>query len=159
MRIHSSFFSFERGLFMEYTVKTFDELTTVEFYQLIKTRIAVFVVEQNCAYQEVDALDPVAWHTYLRNGEEICAYTRVYKSNDGVHIGRVLVKEDYRNQQLGRKIVQLTLDWIQSVFPNTPIIIGAQAHLQNFYRTFGFQPTSEVYLEDDIPHIDMEIRP
>lgn len=143
---------------MDYQVKTFEELTVTEFYELIKTRIDVFVVEQNCAYPEVDEVDPVAWHTYLKNGEEICAYTRVYRSEDGVHIGRVLVKEGYRNQQLGRKIVQLTLDWVQTTFPKTTIIIGAQAHLQSFYHEFGFEPISEVYLEDNIPHIDMDIQ-
>ncbi|MGM0126270.1 ElaA protein [Enterococcus sp. AZ194] len=142
---------------LSYHVRTFDELTTAEFFEMIKTRIAVFVVEQNCPYQEVDELDRHSWHTYLGTSEDVQAYTRVYLTEEAVHIGRVLVKEVYRKQKLGKLIVQSTLDWIKRTFPNQPIVISAQAHLQPFYEAFGFEVTSAVYLEDGIPHIDMVI--
>ncbi|KAF1295147.1 acetyltransferase [Enterococcus sp. JM4C] len=142
---------------MSYHVRTFDELTTAELFEIYQTRVAVFVVEQNCPYQEVDEIDPIAWHTYIGSSQDVQAYTRVYLSDGAVHMGRVLVKAAYRKQQLGKKVVQLTLDWIKANFPNQPIVIGAQAHLQDFYGAFGFETTSDVYLEDDIPHIDMEI--
>lgn len=143
---------------MEYIVKRFDELTTKEFYQLAKVRIAVFVVEQNCPYQEIDETDPQAWHTYLRNEEgEILAYTRVYQEGGVIHFGRVLVSPDHRKEGLGKKIVGQTLAFIKEKFPKKPVVIGAQAYLKEFYGGFGFQAISEVYLEDDIPHMDMEL--
>ncbi|KAF1302605.1 MULTISPECIES: GNAT family N-acetyltransferase [Enterococcus] len=142
---------------MEYIVKTFDELTTMEFYRLAKERVAVFVVEQACPYQEIDEIDPQAIHTYLQADDgEILAYTRIYQEGSAVHFGRVLVHENHRKEGLGKKIVEKTLQVITERFPNQPVVIGAQAYLTDFYGSFGFQAISDVYLEDDIPHIDME---
>ncbi|MFS0951531.1 GNAT family N-acetyltransferase [Enterococcus thailandicus] len=142
---------------MNYQVKTFDELTTKEFYMLVKERIAVFVVEQNCPYQEVDEIDPEALHTFLTDEQgNVVAYTRIYKEEDAVHFGRVLVAKEHRQSGLGKQIVQRTLEVIEQKYPNTPIIIGAQDYLRSFYESFGFNAISDVYLEDDIPHIDMK---
>lgn len=142
---------------MNYQVKTFDELTTKEFYMLVKERIAVFVVEQNCPYQEVDEIDPEALHTFLTDEQgNVAAYTRIYKEDDAVHFGRVLVAKEHRQSGLGKQIVQRTLEVIEQKYPNTPIIIGAQDYLRSFYESFGFNAISDVYLEDDIPHIDMK---
>lgn len=142
---------------MNYQVKTFDELTTKEFYMLVKKRIAVFVVEQNCPYQEVDEIDPEALHTFLTDEQgNVAAYTRIYKEEDAVHFGRVLVAKEHRQSGLGKQIVQRTLEVIEQKYPNTPIIIGAQDYLRSFYESFGFNAISDVYLEDDIPHIDMK---
>ena len=138
-------------------MKTFDELTTKEFYMLVKERIAVFVVEQNCPYQEVDEIDPEALHTFLTDEQgNVAAYTRIYKEEDAVHFGRVLVAKEHRQSGLGKQIVQRTLEVIEQKYPNTPIIIGAQDYLRSFYESFGFNAISDVYLEDDIPHIDMK---
>ncbi|MFV0559932.1 MAG: GNAT family N-acetyltransferase [Enterococcus sp.] len=142
---------------MNYLVKPFDELTIQEFYKIIQARIAVFVVEQKCPYQEVDAIDEQALHTYLTDETgEIIAYTRIYTEGGAVHFGRVLVAKNYRHQGLGKTIVAKTLEAIHEFFPDSPIIIGAQSHLQEFYQQFGFEAISDVYLEDDIPHIDMQ---
>lgn len=142
---------------MNYQVKTFDELTTKEFYMLVKERIAVFVVEQNCPYQEVDEIDPEALHTFLTDEQgNVAAYTRIYKEEDAVHFGRVLVAKEHRQSGLGKQIVQRTLEVIEQKYPNTPIIIGAQDYLRSFYESLGFNAISDVYLEDDIPHIDMK---
>lgn len=142
---------------MDVTVKSFAELTTQEFYQIVKERVKVFVVEQNCPYQEVDEVDPEALHTYFADEKgAILAYTRIYQEAGTIHFGRVLVTESQRGTGLGKAIVAATLAVIAERFPEQPVVIGAQAYLQDFYQSFGFQAISEVYLEDDIPHIDMQ---
>lgn len=141
---------------MEYKVKEFTKLTTKEFLEIVKLRIAVFVIEQNCPYQEVDDVDEFAWHTWLQEGSDIIGYTRIIDKGDTVSFGRVLVNPDYRGKKLGNKLLEETLKVIEDKYPNRPIIIGAQAHLTNFYGTFGFEEISDVYLEDDIPHIHMK---
>ena len=89
---------------MKYHVKPFSELNTEEFYAIVKERIAVFVVEQNCPYQEVDEIDEHAWHTYFKDdGGNISAYTRVCEAQDAIHFGRVLVNKEHRKEGLGRK--------------------------------------------------------
>lgn len=140
---------------MDYHVKEFAKLTTKEFFEIVKLRIAVFVVEQNCPYQEVDEADEQALHTWLQDGSEIMGYTRIIDKGDTVTFGRVIVNPDYRGKKLGNKLVEETLKVIEANYPNRPIIIGAQAHLTNFYGAFGFEAISEVYLEDDIPHVNM----
>jgi ElaA protein len=140
---------------MEYQVKHFSELTTKEFYEVVKLRTAAFVVEQHCPYQEVDAADENAWHTWLKEGTELIGYTRIMDFGTEVTFGRVLIKADYRKRNLGSKLVAETLQVIAEKYPQRPIKIGAQAHLIDFYGSFGFEPVSEVYLEDGIPHVDM----
>lgn len=140
---------------MDYHAKKFTELTTKEFFEIVKLRIAVFVVEQNCPYQEVDDADEQAWHTWLQEGSEIVGYTRIIDKDDTVTFGRVLINPVYRGKKLGNKLLEETLKVIKDNYPERPIIIGAQAHLTDFYGAFGFEEISEVYLEDDIPHVDM----
>lgn len=144
-----------RGRIMEYHVKQFSQLTTKEFLELVKLRIAVFVVEQNCPYQEVDDADELAYHTWLQEGTDIVGYTRIIDKGDTVTFGRVIVNPDYRGKKLGNKLVEETLKVVEDKYPTRPIIIGAQAHLTEFYGAFGFEVISDVYLEDDIPHVDM----
>lgn len=141
---------------MEHIVKNFSELSTQEFYQIVKKRIAIFVVEQNCPYQEVDEIDTVAYHNFFVNDDEIVAYNRIY-GEDTIHIGRMIVSADYRGEQLGVKLLQATVDFINENFPNKIIEISAQTHLQHFYGKVGFVAASEEYLEDDIPHVKMII--
>ncbi len=140
---------------MDYNAKKFTELTTKEFFEIVKLRIAVFVVEQNCPYQEVDDADEQAWHTWLQEGSEIVGYTRIIDKGDTVTFGRVLINPVYRGKKLGNKLLEETLKVIKDNYPERPIIIGAQAHLTDFYGAFGFEEVSEVYLEDDIPHVEM----
>lgn len=140
---------------MDYHIKKLTELTTKEFLEIVKLRIAVFVVEQNCPYQEVDDADEVAWHTWLQEGTDIVGYTRIIDQGDTVTFGRVLINPKYRNQKLGNKLLKETLKVVEENYLNRPIVIGAQAHLTKFYGAFGFEAVSEVYLEDDIPHVQM----
>lgn len=141
-------------------VKQTDELTPQQLITILKARVAVFVVEQNCPYQEVDDDDFDDLHVALFNDNgDLQAYTRVMNRDTEVNFGRVLVVDQFRKDGLGRKIVQETLDVIAQRFPNKPIKIQAQAYLQEFYESFGFEPKSDVYLEDDIPHLDMVLMP
>ncbi|MFR3686125.1 MAG: GNAT family N-acetyltransferase [Enterococcus sp.] len=139
-------------------IKTTDELTPQELLTIMQARTAVFVVEQECPYQEVDEADRSAIHVWLEENGRLQAYTRILAEAETIHFGRVLVVKDYRGQQLGRKIVSKTLKEIETRYPNRPVVISAQAHLADFYHSFGFEKNSEVFLEDGIPHIEMILR-
>lgn len=136
-------------------IKTTDELTTQELLTILQARTAVFVVEQECPYQEVDEADRQAIHVWLEEAGKLKAYTRILEEADGIHFGRVLVAKEFRGQQLGKAIVAKTLAEIAKRYPERIVIISAQAYLVSFYSSFGFVETSEVYLEDGIPHVDM----
>lgn len=144
---------------MNYLIKPFNELTAPEFYQIAKLRVAVFVVEQQCPYQEIDDIDPDALHTWLAADDgTILGYTRLYAEAGTAHIGRVLTAPAARGTGVGHRLLEESITATQAAFPGLPIVIGAQAHLQAFYESHGFRQTSEVYLEDDIPHIEMVLK-
>ncbi len=134
-------------------------MTAEEFFEVAKERVKVFVVEQTCPYQEIDEDDKVAKHIILKNDDnQIMAYTRIINRVDYVTFGRVLVVEEFRGQELGKKIVELTLAEINQLNLKKDIKISAQNYLTNFYGCFGFALISDVYLEDDIRHIDMLLK-
>lgn len=148
----------ERGsLLMELLIKPTTQLTSLELINIFIERTKVFVVEQNAAYQEVDEADKDAKHVFFKEEDDIVAYTRIINGEDAVAFGRVLVNESYRGQNLGRKIVTATLDEINANYDTKHVRISAQARLQKFYESFGFKVASEVYLEDNIPHIAMTL--
>lgn len=132
-----------------------NELTSKELIDILKERVKVFVVEQNCPYQEVDDDDYDNLHVCLVENNQLKAYTRIIDKGNHITFGRVLVVKEFRKNGLGEKIVQATIDKIKKEFPKKPIQIQAQAYLQKFYEQFGFKAISEVYLEDNIPHLDM----
>lgn len=142
---------------MKIEVKTLDEMTTKEFCKIAEERTKVFVVEQDCPYQEIDQLDYTAHHLVLRDDQEnFVGYTRIMdKDKEHSTFGRVLVCQQYRKHKYGRRLVQATIDETKKIFPKKAIKIQAQAYLQKFYESFGFKPVSDVYLEDNIPHLDM----
>ncbi|WP_293298091.1 GNAT family N-acetyltransferase [Allomuricauda sp.] len=140
---------------MEVAIKTFNQLTTEELYQILRLRSEVFVVEQDCVYQDVDNKDQKALHIIGTKNGEIVAYTRIFKPGDyfnNVSIGRVVVSQDQRKYGLGKRIMQASLAAIDQRFPNQPIEISAQSYLLKFYTELGFKITGEEYLEDGIPH-------
>jgi len=139
-------------------VKSTDELSSKELIDILKARTAVFVVEQNCPYQEVDDDDYHDLHVCLIEDNNLKAYTRIIDKGDHITFGRVLVVKEYRKAGLGEKIVAATIKEIKQRFPKQPIQIQAQAYLQNFYAQFGFKAISDVYLEDNIPHLDMLLK-
>lgn len=139
-------------------IKSTNELTPQELITIFQARTAVFVVEQECPYQEVDEADREAIHVCLEEKGKLAAYARILAEPEAIHFGRVLVLKEFRGKQLGKKIVSETLADIERRYPKRPIIISAQAHLTKFYGAFGFLTTSDVYLEDDIPHVDMRLQ-
>lgn len=145
---------------MKVEVKKMSELTVQEFYQIVEERIKVFVVEQECPYQEIDAQDADAYHLMLKDDHDnLVGYTRIIDENEAqATFGRVLVPMPFRKNHYGKLLVQETIEKTHELFPNKKIHIQAQAYLENFYDSFGFKPISEVYLEDNIPHLDMVIQ-
>lgn len=140
-------------------IKPFEELTTRELHLIYKERVAVFVVEQNCPYQEVDNIDLISIHVWKQSEAQLLAYARLIPELDHVRIGRVLVPQGERTHGYGQELMQVVLEYAKTHFPELPIHAQAQAYLQDFYASFGFRPVSDIYLEDDIPHIDMIIDP
>ena len=133
--------------------KKFHELTTLELWQIYYLRTAIFVVEQNCPYQEVDEQDLSATHLFAKHNENLTAYCRIINDEDYVKIGRVIVAKEARGSGFARKLMLQAIEFAQK--QAKPIKIQAQSYLQSFYKSLGFQATSEVYLEDGIPHLDM----
>ncbi|NAY91691.1 GNAT family N-acetyltransferase [Muricauda sp. JGD-17] len=143
---------------MQIQVKTFDELTTKELYQIMRLRSAVFVVEQDCAYQDLDGKDQKALHVMGIKDGELVAYTRVFGPGDyfeNVSIGRVVVDQDQRKFGYGKQIMLASLAAVEEKFHKPAIEISAQTYLVKFYSDLGFTPTGEEYLEDGIPHVRM----
>ncbi|MCR9253730.1 MAG: GNAT family N-acetyltransferase [bacterium] len=143
---------------MKVQVKRFDELSITELYQLLKLRCDIFVVEQECAYQDIDDKDQKALHVLGTNNGVLVAYTRMFDAGDYFDqpsIGRVAVHQDHRKYGYGHQIIESSIEAAHNRFGKQPIKISAQTYLQKFYESHGFEKTSEEYLEDDIPHIDM----
>ena len=145
-------------------MKTFSELTTNTLYDILKLRCDVFVVEQECAYPELDEKDrhPGARHiTLLNDAGELIAYSRVLPptlSYPEPSIGRVAVCQEHRGKGLAKQLVKASIQVIQQQWPNQDIQIGAQEYLLKFYQSLGFENNSDMYLEDGIPHRDMLLK-
>lgn len=142
-------------------VRRMDEFSARELYALLKMRVDVFVVEQKCPYPELDGKDAEALHLRLHSGDDLIASARILlpsQAADPVKIGRVLVSPDHRGKRLGDALMREAIAVCEQQFPTHAIALSAQSHLQLFYQSFGFSTSSEEYLEDGIPHIDM-VRP
>ena len=143
---------------MGWNVKKFDELTNLELYNLLKERTLVFVVEQNCPYLEVDGKDLFSYHLFKEEQGQIVAYLRILPAGvayQEASIGRVFVKKEYRGSGMAGELLKRGLDFIETELKETTVKIQAQDYLRKFYGSFGFQPISDTYLEDNIPHVDM----
>jgi ElaA protein len=139
-------------------VKTFQELTTDELYNLLQLRSEVFVIEQDCVYQDLDGKDKEALHIIGVKDENIVAYTRTFKPGDYfdyASIGRVVVKENERQFKYGYDIMEASINAIKTQYNETTIKISAQTYLKRFYNNLEFKVIGEEYLEDGIPHINM----
>ncbi|MFN3909404.1 MAG: GNAT family N-acetyltransferase [Flavobacterium sp.] len=141
-----------------FQTKTFAELTTLELYQILTLRSEVFVVEQNCIYQDIDGKDIKAWHVLMQYEKELVGYVRLFQAGDyfdKASIGRVVVSPKHRGKQFGYALMQFAIKEITTIFKTNEIEISAQCYLQKFYESLGFQTTGVTYLEDDIPHVRM----
>lgn len=147
---------------LHWTTKLFDALTLTELYALLQLRSEVFVVEQTCAFQDIDGHDQAALHLLGHTGAgELAAYARLFDAGHSyaqASIGRVVTAPRYRGQGLGRQLLHEALAQCEVQFGPQPIKIGAQQYLLDFYQSFGFVPEGEGYLEDGIPHVHM-VRP
>ena len=143
---------------VKWVCKRFDELTAHELYAIIKLRNEVFVVEQNCVFQDADDKDQYCYHLNGLIRDELVAYSRLvpagisYSYNS---IGRVITSPAHRKEGLGKALMTEAIRQIENLFEKQSIKIGAQLYLRKFYEGFGFRQSSETYLEDGIPHIEM----
>ncbi|HEL2058311.1 TPA: GNAT family N-acetyltransferase [Streptococcus suis] len=143
---------------MKWSLRSFDQLTLDQLYAILALRTDVFVVEQTCPYPEIDGKDQSSYHLFAEEAGEIIAYLRILPaglSYEEASIGRVVIRASHRGRGLSRTMMQEAIDYIVRELQECQIKIGAQAHLENFYQSLGFEPVSEVYLEDGIPHVDM----
>ena len=143
---------------IQFKIKKFNELTLNELYFLLKLRSTVFVVEQNCVYQDIDNKDQKALHLIGEFDNKIVAYSRLFKPGDYFDlacIGRVVIDKDYRDKKWGHSLIQEGIKAISDFYSENRIKISAQLYLKKFYETNGFVAQGEVYLEDDIDHIEM----
>ncbi|MBU3011450.1 GNAT family N-acetyltransferase [Polaribacter vadi] len=144
---------------MNFIIKSFQELTTTELYSILQLRSEVFVVEQDCVYQDVDFKDQKAVHIFGFKDDKIVAYTRIFKPGDyfnNASIGRVVVAEKERKFGYGHQIMKASILAIKEHFKVDLITISAQKYLKKFYESHQFKQIGEEYLEDGIPHIRMD---
>lgn len=141
-----------------HSIKSFDELTNHELYNMLRLRSEVFVVEQNCPYQDLDNKDQKSFHLLYYVNDELAGCTRLLPSGlsyDEISIGRVVIAPSHRGLGLGKKLMEVSISGCEEKFGKAPIRISAQYHLSNFYQSLGFTEQGEVYDEDGIPHIEM----
>ncbi len=144
---------------IQWKIRSFEDLSTNQLYAILKLRSEIFVVEQNCVYLDIDGKDKLALHLFGEFEDKIVAYSRLFKAGisfDNASIGRVVVDANYRDRKWGHDLMREAISGIKSNFGETKITIGAQLYLKKFYESHGFIQISEMYLEDDIPHIDMK---
>ncbi len=140
------------------SVKTFDELKTTELYDLLQLRSEIFVVEQDCVYQDLDGKDQKAMHIIGTKNDQIVAYSRIFKAGDYMAqacIGRVAVKDGERKHGYGLDIMRASIKEVEEKFKETSIALSAQTYLKRFYNSLGFVEKGGEYLEDGIPHVMM----
>ncbi len=143
---------------LKWKIKPFDALTVHELYDLLKLRSEIFVLEQNCVYLDLDGKDEKALHLIGEFDSKIVAYARLFDAGisfDNASIGRVVVDQKYRDKKWGHILMREAIAGIKATFGKDNITIGAQLYLKKFYESHGFLQTSDMYLEDDIPHIEM----
>ena len=146
---------------MDWRFAAFAELTPREVHDLYQVRAAAFIVEQDCVFQDVDGIDPQCWHLLGYGEGQLVAYCRLLPAGAKyaeASIGRVVTSHAVRGTGMGRELMREALRRMEKLWPGAPIRIGAQAHLERFYRDFGFATASQPYDEDGILHIEM-LRP
>jgi ElaA protein len=148
---------------LNWQIKPYSELTLNEFHDLVELRIKIFVVEQNCPYQELDGKDKKAYHVICRDGfGKVVATARILHpgvSYPEVAIGRVVCDESIRGSGAGHELMRQCLAYIFEEFGNVAVILSAQKHLEGYYGKHNFKSTGKEYLEDGIPHVEMLYTP
>jgi ElaA protein len=145
-----------------WTIKRFDELTLEELYAILQLRNEVFIVEQNCVYNDPDGKDQPAWHLMAIEDDRLIAYARILPpglSYNDPAIGRVVTSSSKRGSGLGRELMKRSIEACEKLFGKSSITLSAQVYLQSFYESLGFIVVGEEYLDDGIPHIKMSRKP
>lgn len=162
MREYLPIMSDSRQATIDWQWSSFGDLSGRDVYDLLALRQRVFVVEQNCIFQDADGRDPSAWHLLGWVGEnsakKLVAYARIFEAGvryAEMSIGRIVSAPEVRGRGVGRAIVREAMRRCAEFWPGQPIRIGAQRRLEKFYEGFGFSADGEPYLEDGIEHIDM----
>tara|TARA_R110002020_G_scaffold259768_2_gene473726 strand:- start:69221 stop:69664 length:444 start_codon:yes stop_codon:yes gene_type:complete len=143
---------------ISFDIKTYDQLTKDELYDILQLRAEVFVVEQDCPYQDVDGKDKKAVHVLGYKEEKLVAYTRIFKQGDyfeNASIGRVVVSKNQRKFGYGYDLMNASIQAVEKLFRTNTIEISAQTYLKKFYNNLDFVEVGDGYLEDDIPHVKM----
>jgi ElaA protein len=143
---------------LRWTLTAFNELTIDQLYKIMQLRMAIFVVEQHCIFQDADDKDQHAWHLCGWNDDTLVAYTRLLPpgiSYAEASIGRVLNAKSVRGKNVGKALMERSIAAVYQLFGKVPVKIGAQLYLKKFYESFGFTTCSDIYLEDEIEHIKM----
>ena len=142
------------------TIKRYNDLSKDQFFDILKLRIEIFVVEQCCYYQELDNEDKEAFHVSIYNDGIIVAVGRIIPNlhNKEVKIGRIAVKMEYRKKGLAYKIMKDIMNFISKRYKNFSVLLSAQTYLIEFYQSFGFKEIGNTYLEDGIEHINMVLK-
>lgn len=147
---------------LDWQIKHYSDLTLNEFHDIVALRIRVFIVEQNCPYQELDGKDKKAYHLLCRDGKgNIVATTRILPPGlpyTECAIGRVVTESSIRGKGIGHELMNFSVKFARQEFGTSSIIISAQKHLENYYRQHNFISTGNEYLEDGIPHIEMKLK-
>lgn len=149
-------------MYVSFVCKSFIELSCEELYRILQLRCEVFVVEQNCAYQDMDNKDKVAQHLMMYAHDELAGYARLLPegiSYDCISIGRVVNPKDYRKKGLGKLLMEKAVIECYRLFGKESIQISAQVYAIPFYQKIGFEPLGDIYPEDGIPHIQMILKP
>ena len=147
---------------IQFTWKKYSELSTDDLYAILNLRQQVFVVEQNCPYLDADYSDQDAFHLLGYENDILIAYLRAFAPNikyEGSSMGRIVVSQENRNKSYGKEITNIGKFFLKEKYPRHEIIISAQYRLKKFYKELGFKSRGEVYLEDDIDHVQMYILP
>lgn len=143
---------------MDFQVKQFDTLSIQELFEIYKLRSEVFVVEQNCAYQDIDEKDLFAYHVMVFEENTLAGYCRILppgQSYKEPSIGRVVLHPHFRKKGLGKDLMKYSMNKSLELFKNQELVISAQLYLLKFYTELGFKAEDKEYLEDNIPHIQM----
>ncbi|HQV06299.1 MAG TPA: GNAT family N-acetyltransferase [Chitinophagaceae bacterium] len=143
---------------LKWKISAFADLSAAELYTILQLRNEVFVVEQNCIFQDADNVDQLSFHISGRQQDAIIAYARIVPPGilyPEPSIGRVVTKPTHRQTGIGKLLMQYSIEHCYRLYGPTAITIGAQLYLENFYNNLGFQSIGDTYLEDNIPHIKM----
>ncbi|MBL7913216.1 MAG: GNAT family N-acetyltransferase [Bacteroidia bacterium] len=146
---------------MEIILKEFKELSNTQLFEIYKLRSEVFIVEQNCPYQDVDDIDQRSAHLLISEAGTLAAYARIIPpgiSYKEPSIGRVVVRKQFRGRDIGKLLMKECIKYMSTAFPKWEIVISAQSYLIKFYTELGFNAEGEEYLEDNIPHTKMRLK-